>query len=236
MYGVVPAAGEGTRLRPLTATRPKALVPVDGRPLLAYGLETLVELGVEALIVVIGFEGSQIAARFGDSFDGVPLRYVEQDEPTGLADAILTVEHAVDGEFVVLNGDNVVEADLTPVVDRHRARAADATLVVEDVSPDRAAQGGVVTFGPDGRPASVVEKPAEPPSTWVTRGCYVFSPLVFDACRALEPSPTGEYELSAAIDRLIERGATVATVSIEGRWVNVNTPADLAAAERLVRD
>lgn len=236
MQGVVPAAGEGSRLRPLTADCPKGLVPVAGRPLLAYGLETLVDLGVEELLIVIGDGGEQIRTRFGASFDGVPIRYAEQAEPVGLADAVLTVHDAVAEDFVVLNGDNVVDADLSPVVERHRAADADATLVVENVCRDRAAQSGVVTFDADGRPAGVVEKPADPPSTWVTRGCYAFSPLVFEACRQIQPSETGEYELSAAVDWLIRTGATVVTVPFEGRCVNVNTPDDIEAAEQLVGD
>lgn len=236
MQGVVPAAGEGTRLRPLTADRPKGLVTVAGRPLLAYALKTLVGLGVDELLIVVGDGGDQIRARFGASFDGVPVQYAEQPEPMGLADAVLTAEPAVDGDFVVLNGDNVVDADLSSVIERHREVAADATLVVDNVSRERATQGGVVTFEDDGRPSGVVEKPADPPSTWVTRGCYAFSPRVFDACRQIQPSETGEYELSAAVDRLIRSGATVVSVPFEGRCVNVNTPDDLEAAERLVRD
>jgi glucose-1-phosphate thymidylyltransferase len=233
MQGVVPAAGRGTRLRPLTADRPKALVEVAGKPLLAHCFERLLEVGVDELVVVIGYRGGAIVDRFGDTFEGAALRYVEQPDPAGLADAVLAAEAAVDGDFVVLNGDNVVDAALAPVLDRHRATAAAATLLVEDVSPARASEGGVLVFD-DGRLVGLVEKPDDPPSTWVTRGFHAFAPRIFEACRELEPAATGEYELTAVVDRLLQAGARVETVPLEGRCVNVNTPEDLARAERLL--
>lgn len=233
MYGVVPAAGAGTRLRPFTDDRPKPLVEVAGRPLLAHCFETLVGLGVDELVAVVGQGGEQIRRRFGGAFDGVPISYAEQPEPTGLADAVLAAEPFVDGDFVVLNGDNVVDADLTAVVERHRVAGAAATLLVEAVSPERATEGGVLCFDDGGQLTGLVEKPADPPSTWVTRGCHAFSPRVFAACRQLEPSATGEYELTAAVDRLVQAEARVETVPLRGRCVNVNTPADLVRAERL---
>lgn len=235
MQGVVPAAGEGTRLRPLTDGRPKALVEVGGRPLLAHCFDTLVELGVDELVAVVGQGGEQIRRRFDDAFDGIPVRYAEQPEPRGLADAVLEAEPFVHGDFVVLNGDNVVDADLSPLVQRHRAMAAAATLLVEEVSPDRAAEGGVLCFDDDGQLAGLVEKPNDPPSRWVTRGCHAFSPRLFAACRRLRPAATGEFELTAAVERLVEAGARVETVPLDGRCVNVNVPADLARAERILQ-
>lgn len=234
MQGVVPTAGEGTRLRPLTADRPKGLVQVAGRPLLAHVFEALVEVGVEELVVVVGYRGEQLVECFGDAFEGVPVRYVEQAEPAGLADAVLTAEDHVDRTFVLLNGDNVVDADLSRLVERHRSTGADATLLVEEVSPDRAAETGVLRFDDEGALAGVVEKPTDPPSTWVTRGCHVYSPAVFHACHLVQPSATGEYELSRAVDLLLAAGRPVETVPLEGRCVNVNDHDDLAAAERLL--
>ena len=234
MRGVVPAAGEGTRLRPLTDDRPKGLVEVGGRPLLAYPLDTLCDLGVEALVVVVGYRGDRIRDRFGEVHRDTPIRYVEQPEPRGLARAVLAAEPHVEGDFLVLNGDNVVDADLGGVVDRHLAAGADATVVVEEVAPERAGAGGVMTVDDEGRPTGVVEKPADPPSTTALRGFLALSPLVFPACELVRPSATGEYELSAALDLLVHAGATVEAVPLEGRMVNVNTPDDVAAAERLL--
>lgn len=234
MHGVVPAAGKGTRLRPLTDDRPKALVEVAGRPLLAHCFRTLIGVGVAEFVVVIGYRGQAIVDRFGDAFEGRPIRYVEQPDPSGLADAVLAAEPIVDGDFVVLNGDNVVDGDLTPAVRRHQETGADATLLVDDVSPERAAEGGVLVLDERDEPAGLVEKPADPPSTMVTRGFHVFSPRIFVACREIEPSATDEFELTAAVDRLVRSGARVQTVPLTGRCINVNTSADLTRAERLL--
>jgi glucose-1-phosphate thymidylyltransferase len=234
MHGVVPAAGEGTRLRPLTDDRPKALVELGGRPLLAHCFETLLDLGVDSLVVVVGYRGDQIVDRFGDRYAGVPIEYAVQDEPVGLADAVLRAEPLVDGDFVLLNGDNVFDADLTPLLERHHKAEADATLLVDEVTTDEAAATGVLRFDDDGELSGIVEKPVDPPSTRVTRGCYVFSPAVFPACHLVQPTARGEYELSDAVDLLLGAGRPVETVAFEGRCVNVNTPADLDAAERLV--
>jgi len=236
VYGVVPAAGEGTRLRPRTASKPKGLVEVAGRPLLTHCFETLRALGVERLVVVVGYRGDDIVAHYGDRFADVPLTYVRQDERTGLADALRTVEPHVDGDFVSMNGDNVCRANLAAVVDRHRDRRADATLLVDRVSREAAANTGVLAFDDAGRVTGLVEKPAEPPSTTVPRGFFAFSPRVFEACRAIDPAPTGEYELTAAVDWLVSRGGRVETVPLDGWCVNVNTEADRRRAAALLRD
>jgi len=233
MQAVVPAAGEGTRLRPLTVDRPKGLVEVAGKPLLSHALETLVGLGVSGVVVVIGYRGAEIRARYGDSFEDTPLTYVRQDERLGLAHALLQADPHVDGDFLCLNGDNVCRADLGAVVDRHRAAGADVTSLVDDVSRERATEGGVFEFDDD-EVAGLVEKPDDPPSTLVPRGFYAFSERIFDACRLVTPAETGEYELTDAVDLLLHAGRSVETVSLEG-WVrNVNTPDDIEwVAERL---
>lgn len=233
MDGVVLAAGEGTRLRPLTATRPKGLVSVGGVPLLTRCFETLLSLGVDHLVVVVGYRGDDIRAFYGETFRGVPLTYAEQQTRDGLASALSTAEPHVEGSFLAMNGDNVCSADLGAVVDAHRERDADATLLVEDVSRDAASRTGVLVFE-DGELAGLVEKPADPPSTTVPRGFFCFSPAVFDACRAIDPSPTGEYELTAAVAWLLEQGHTVETVPLDGWCVNVNTQADIERAEALL--
>jgi len=233
MQAVVPAAGEGTRLRPLTVDRPKGLVEVAGKPLLSHALETLVGLGVSGVVVVIGYRGAEIRARYGDSFEDTPLTYVRQDERLGLAHALLQADPHVDGDFLCLNGDNVCRADLGAVVDRHRAAGADVTSLVDDVSRERATEGGVFEFDDD-EVAGLVEKPDDPPSTLVPRGFYAFSERIFDACRLVTPAETGEYELTDAVDLLLHAGRSVETVSLEG-WVrNVNTPDDIEwVTERL---
>ena len=232
MRGLVPAAGRGTRLRPLTDDRPKALVEVGGRPLLEHVLETLVP-HVEGFVVVVGYRGEQIRDAFGDAYDGRPIDYVEQPEPRGLADAVRRAEPLLEGSFLQLNGDNVLRGNVGEVLDRHRERGADATLLVEAVSESRARRGGVVELA-DGAVTDLVEKPNDPPSRLATTGCFALSPRVFEGCRAIDPSPRGEYELTDAVRWLLEHGGTVETVRLDGWRVNVNTPEDVdRAAGRL---
>lgn len=228
MQTVVPAAGRGSRLEPITDDRPKALVQIDGRPLLSYVFEALAPCASE-YVVVIGYLGDRIRDRFGDAYDDTPITYVEQPSRDGLADAVRRVESVVDGDFVHLNGDNVLRGNLTDLVETHRDRNADATLLVERVSRERAKRGGVVSMT-DGS-VSVVEKPEDPPSRLAVTGCFAFSTRIFEAIAAIEPSERGEYELPDAIDYLARDGGRVETVRLDGWRVNVNTEADVTRAE-----
>jgi glucose-1-phosphate thymidylyltransferase len=252
VYGVVPAAGRGTRLGPLTDDRPKALLEVGDRPLLTHVFETL-EPHVEAYVVVVGYLGEQLREYYGESYEGVPITYVEQSERRGLAHAILQTEPVVDAPFVQLNGDNVLRGNVGDVIATHRDSGADATLLVERVSREQAMRGGVLELeggesGKDGSEAGdidggetgtravvgLVEKPAEPPSRLATTGCFAFSPRIFEACAAIDPSERGEYELPDAIAWLLRHGGTVKTVRLEGWRVNVNTTEDIRrVADRL---
>jgi len=233
MQGVVPAAGEGTRMRPLTADKPKGLVEIDGQSLLTHVFETLREMGVDDLIVIVGYRGDQIRAHFGAHYREIPLTYVTQESRRGLGHAVALAEPHVDGDFVVLNGDNVVRANTTELLGRHRESGAAATTLVDTVSRERASQGGVFVRE-EGTITGLVEKPDDPPSRLIPRGIYVLSPEIFPACRLLTPDSTGEYELSAAIDLLLSAGHEIATVPLEGWIQNVNTPADIETVERLL--
>jgi len=233
VYGVVPAAGEGTRLRPLTDSRPKGLVPVGGKPLLTHVFDRLIEAGVDELLAVVGYEKAAIVEHYGDAFRGHPITYVHQRERRGLGHAVLQAAPHVDEPFVLLNGDNVFGCDVSPAVRRTSADGVDAAVVVADATPEEAATTGVLE-ATDGRVTGVVEKPDDPPSTLVTTGCYVLPPAVFDACRLVRPGDTGEIELTAALDLLVTAGLTVEPVRLDGPRVNVNTPADVERAESLI--
>ncbi|NHN48694.1 sugar nucleotidyltransferase [Halostella sp. JP-L12] len=235
MDAVVLAAGEGTRLRPQTETRPKGLVEVAGKPLLTHCFDALHGLGIDELVVVVGYRKSDIVDRYGDAYGDVPITYVHQREQRGLAHALLRAEPHVDDDFALMLGDNVFRADLTAAVDRHRDTGADATLLVEEVSEAEAGTTGVVETAPDGEVVSLVEKPDDPPSTLVQTGFFVFSPAVFHACHLVRPSDRGEYELTDAIDLLLRSGRRVETVELDGWRVNVNAEADIEDAERRIR-
>jgi glucose-1-phosphate thymidylyltransferase len=234
VYGVVLAAGEGTRLRPLTAETPKGLVEVGGVPILTRCFETLVSLGVDELVVVVGYRADDVVSVYGERFGDVPITYAHQRERKGSAHALSIAHDYVEGDAIVMNGDNVCDANLPAVVSQHAETGADATLLVDEVPRERASETGVVAFDEEGRVAGLVEKPNDPPSNTVPRGFYVLSPRVFEACHTVDPSPTGEHELTAAIDRVCSTGGRVDSVDLEGWCVNVNTAADRDRAERLL--
>lgn len=226
MDGVVLAAGEGTRMRPLTADRPKALVAVAGRPLLSHAFDALLSVGVSRLVVVVGYRGEGIIDRYGDSYRETPIDYAEQAEQLGTAHALRQAMPLVEAPLIVMHGDNVCRANLSAVVERHRETDAAATLLVETVSREQARTTGVVETDGDGRVTGLVEKPDDPPSTLVSRGFYAFGPEIGPALERIDSSARGEYETTDAIDDLLRRGHRVETVELTGWCHNVNEPAD----------
>lgn len=235
MYGVVPAAGNGTRLRPLTDETPKAMVDIAGRPLVSRVFDRLLAMGVDELVVVVGYESGAITDYYGDRYRETPITYVHQREQLGLGHAVAQCESVVSGPFVVLNGDNVFQRPQHAAVDRLASGEADAVLVTQQVSREVAMKTGVVDTDGE-RVRQVVEKPSEPPSQLSTTGCYVLPTEIFTALERCRPSDRGEYELADAVSVLAAAGATVETVPLDGWRVNINTPADVERAERLVTD
>ena len=235
MYGVVPAAGEGTRLRPLTDDTPKGLVDVAGQPLLNHVFDRLLAVGVDQLVVVVGYELGAITDHYGDSYHGTPITYVHQRDQLGLGHAVARCASVVSGTFVVCNGDNVFQNPQSAAVDRARDDGVDAVVVTEELSREEATKTGVIETD-DGRVERVVEKPADPPSRLSTTGWYVLPEEVFDALELCRPSDRGEYELADGLSVLAAAGATVETVALDGWRINVNTPADVDRAEQLLSD
>lgn len=234
MQGVALAAGEGTRLRPHTDDKPKPMVEVGGRPILSHVLDDLVDLGVDGLVVVVGYRGDRIQEHFGDSYRGVPVTYTVQEPREGMAHALLQAEPHVDGEFVLMDGDGMVDADLRPLVDRQREPGVDGTILLQEVSAEAARSKAIVERDGEGRVTRIKKEPSDPPDpSYVAASVHTFAPGVFEACRAVERSPRGEFELSDAIQRLADEGA-VYGVEVDGWLRNVNTEADLRAARRRV--
>ena len=234
MYGVVPAAGKGTRLRPLTDDTPKGMVEIAGRPLLSHVFDRLLAVGVDHLVVVVGYELGSITSHYGECYRETPITYVHQREQLGLGHAIAQCAPVVSGTFVVCNGDNVFAKPQQAAVDRARDDATDAVVVTETVSRQRATATGVVETDADGQVRRIVEKPDEPPSRLSTTGWYVLPEEIFSALDLLRPSDRGEYELADALSVLAAAGGRIDTVDLDGGRVNVNTPADIDRAEQLV--
>lgn len=236
MQAVVPAAGEGTRLRPLTETRPKALVEVAGKSILTHCLEELHPLPVEEVVVVVGHRGQRIVDNYGESFEGLSLSYVWQHEREGLAHAVLQAEAEIDGPFLLLNGDSVPRMNVGDVIATRERDGVDGTTLVTEVSARKARTSGAIEVAGD-RIVDIVEKSCDPPSRLVNAGCYTLPPEVFRACRLLRRGVEGEYQLSDAVAVLCRAGYQFVPVQMEGWRVNVNTTADIERArERLGGD
>ena len=236
MKAVVLAAGEGTRLRPLTEDKPKALVEVDGRPILEHCFDRLIELDAEELLVVVGYQKQKIIEFYGDTYEGIPITYAHQREPKGLAHALLTVEEHVDGDFMLMLGDNVFDANLADVVNRQQEERADAAFLVEEVPWEEASRYGVCDTNDYGEIVEVIEKPDEPPTNLVMTGFYTFTPAIFHACHLVQPSDRNEYELSDAVDLLIQSGRTIDAIRMNGWRVDVGYPEDREKAERRLQE
>jgi glucose-1-phosphate thymidylyltransferase long form len=236
MKAVVLAAGKGTRLRPLTEDKPKAMVEVDGKPLVSHCFDRLAEMGAEEFVVVVGYMKEHIIEDFGDSYREIPITYAHQREQRGLAHALLTVEEHIDDDFMLMLGDNIFNANLTDVVRRQREERADAAFLVEEVPYEDASRYGVCDTNHFGEITEVIEKPEEPPTNLVMTGFYTFSPAIFHACQLVQPSNRGEYEISEAIDLLIRSGRTIDAIGLDGWRIDVGYPEDRDEAERRLQD
>jgi glucose-1-phosphate thymidylyltransferase long form len=236
MDAVVLAAGEGTRLRPLTEDKPKGLVEVNGKPILSHCFEQVAELGADELVVVVGYRKEQIIEQYGDEFRGMPITYAHQREAEGIAHALLTAEDHVEGEFMLMLGDNIFRANLRDVVRRQQEDRADAAFLVEEVPYEEASRYGVCDTNDFGEIVEVIEKPDEPPTNLVMTGFYTFSPAIFHACHLVQPSDRDEYEISDAIDLLIHSGRTIDAIAMDGWRIDVGYPEDRDEAERLLAE
>jgi len=212
------------------------MVEVNGKPILTHCFEQLGELGADGLVVVVGYRKQDIIDHYGDEFEGIPITYARQREQKGLAHAVLKVEEYIDDDFMLMLGDNIFQANLEDVVCRQQEDRADAAFLVEEVDWEEASRYGVCDTNKYGEVTDVVEKPEHPPSNLVRTGFYTFSPAIFHACHLVQPSNRGEYEISEAIDLLIQSGRTIDAIGLEGWRVDVGYPEDrVEAEERLVR-
>jgi glucose-1-phosphate thymidylyltransferase len=234
LKGLILSGGAGTRLRPITHTSAKQLVPVANKPVLFYGIEALVDAGVTEIGIIIAPEtGDEIREAAGDgSAFGAEITYIVQDEPAGLAHAVLTAEEFIGGSpFVMYLGDNLLADGLRGLVATFRGEEPDALILLTPV--DDPQSYGVAELDGE-RIVRLVEKPKDPPSNLALVGVYLFAPAIFDAARALEPSWRGELEITEAIQSLIEQGKAVKSEVVSGWWKDTGQLADMLEANRLV--
>jgi glucose-1-phosphate thymidylyltransferase len=236
MKGLILSGGKGTRLRPITHTSAKQLVPVANKPVLFYGIEAMAEAGIVEIGIIIAPEtGGEIRAAAGDgSRFGVEITYVEQDEPRGLAHAALTAEKFLDGEpFVMYLGDNLLQGGISDLVQSFHASAPDALILLTPV-PDPQNYGVAELDGE--RVLRLVEKPPQPATDLALVGVYMFTAGIHDASRAIQPSARGELEITDAIQHLVDGGARVEPHIVRGWWKDTGRLDDMLEANRLVLD
>jgi len=234
LKGLVLSGGKGTRLRPITHTSAKQLVPVANKPVLFYGLEAMAAAGIREVGIIIAPEtGDEIRAAAGDGSQfGIEITYIEQDEPKGLAHALLTGEDFLgDSPFVMYLGDNLLKSGITELVETFKSSDPDALILLTAV-PDPE-HYGVAELDGD-RIKRLVEKPKDPPSNLALVGVYMFKPSIFEAARAIKPSWRDELEITDAIQTLVDRGLRVEPHIVRGWWKDMGQLEDLLEANRLI--
>lgn len=237
MKGVLLSGGKGTRLRPITHTGPKQLVPVANKPVLEYAIEDLREAGITEIGVILGNKGREEIQEFlgdGSQF-GVEITYIVQGEPLGLAHAAGCAQEFVgDDDFVMYLGDNILNRGIDQLVQSFEQGEYGAGIALQEV--DDPTQFGVAEMNDDGTVTGLIEKPDDPPSSFALIGIYVFSSAVFDVIETLEPSWRGELEITDAIQSLLEKGYTIDSHIVEGWWKDTGKPSDILEANRLALD
>ena len=241
MKGLIVSGGKGTRLRPITYTSAKQLVPVANRPVLFRVLDAIVEAGITDIGIVVGDTAPVIEAAVGDgSAWGAEVTYIHQEAPLGLAHAVkISEDYLIDdravstSEFVMFLGDNVIEGGITSLVKQFAASDWNAQIVLKEVEDPR--QFGVAELR-DGRVFRLVEKPKEPPSNLALVGIYMFDHHIFEAVKAIKPSWRGELEITDAIQYLMDQGYQVCPYIHQGWWIDTGKMEDMLEANRLVLD
>src|ERR687895_616080 len=234
LKGLILSGGRGTRLRPITYTSAKQLVPVANKPVLFYGIEAMAAAGIREVGIIIAPEtGDEIREAVGDgSRFGVTVTYIEQEAPLGLAHAVLTAEDFLgDAPFVMYLGDNLLRDGIVDLVEQFRSQQPDALILLTPV-PDPQNYGVAELEGE--RVARLVEKPENPVSDLALVGVYMFTPSIFEAARAIEPSWRDELEITDAIQKLIDTGLTVDPHVVRGWWKDTGQVQDMLDANRLI--
>jgi len=233
MKGLILSGGKGTRLRPLTYTSAKQLVPVANKPVLFFGIEALVEAGIRDIGIVVGETQAEIRAAVGDGSKwNARITYIEQDAPRGLAHAVLISEPFIDGQpFVMYLGDNLLNKGIAPFVDQFVREQPAAQILLTPV-PDPEMFG--VAELQNGQVVKLVEKPKNPVSNLALVGVYMFSTAIFDSVKRIKPSFRNELEITDAIQDLIDRGLTVTPHLVEGWWKDTGKLEDMLEANRLI--
>jgi glucose-1-phosphate thymidylyltransferase len=237
MKGIILHGGHGSRLRPLTHTAPKQLIPIANKPISQYVLEDLVQAGVKQIAIVLGDLYPEKVKQYygnGHSFNS-KIRYILQSRPKGIAHAIsLCQKYVGENPFVVYLGDNLLKGGTKDFAENFKSSNYDAMILLCKV--ENPCLFGVAKFGENGKLTRLIEKPKQPPSNYALTGIYFFKPIIFEMIKMLKPSWRGELEITEAIQLLIDKGYNVGHQFVKSWWKDTGAPEDILDANRLVLD
>ena len=234
MKGIILHGGHGTRLRPLTHTGPKQLLPIANKPMSQFGLESIRDAGITEIAIIIGGIGSQkVKEYYGDGKKfGVKITYVEQDEPRGIAHAIsLCKEFIGTDKFLTFLGDNILLDDISNYVREFQESDADASIILCEV--DNPTRFGIADIK-NGKIKKILEKPKEPPTNLAVIGVYLLTPKIFDIINRLKPSWRNELEITDALQMLLDENNKIIYNTVSENWKDTGTPEDIIQANDII--
>jgi len=237
MKGIILHGGAGTRLRPLTFSGPKQLIPVANKPISQYVLEDLRDSGIREIAIILGnIYPEKVVNHYGDgSGFGVKITYIHQGEPKGIAHAVgLCKEFVAGDDFIVYLGDNLIQNGIKKYLDEFQNGEYDGYILLKEVEdPTRF---GVAKFDDSGKLVDVIEKPKQPPSNYAVIGIYFFKPVVFDVIKELKPSWRGEYEITDTIRLMMQKGYKIGYSIIDGWWFDTGKKDDILQVNSIILD
>jgi len=235
MRGLILSGGHGTRLRPITYSQQKQLIPVANKPILFYAIEDVIEAGIKDVGIIVGSNKEQVMETVNNANFDAEITYIEQDAPRGLAHAVLIAEDFIgDDPFVMYLGDNILKEGIIKHAENFRKKKFDASIMLTEV--DNPEEFGVAELREDGSVKQLIEKPEKPPSNLALVGIYFFDHAIYEAVKNIKPSGRNELEITDAIQWLIDNRYGVTASVVNGWWKDTGKPEDILHANRLVLD
>ena len=235
MKGLILSGGHGTRLRPITYSQQKQLIPVANKPILFYAIEDVIEAGVKDIEIIVGPNKDQVMETVNRANFSAEITFIEQDAPRGLAHAVLISEEFIGDEpFVMYLGDNILKDGITKYLERFKELDSDTSILLCPV--ENPSQFGCAELNVDGSVKKLIEKPKEPPSNLALVGIYFFRDTIFEAVKKIKPSWRNELEITDAIQYLIENGFKVHSDIVSGWWKDTGKTEDIIEVNQLLLD